>query len=238
MARISKRAKAIRARVDRQKLYGLDEAITLVKDCAKAKFDESIDVAVQLGVDPKKSDQVVRGSVVMPAGTGKSVRVAVFTQGPKADEARAAGADIVGMEDLAERIRGGNLDFDVVVASPDAMRVVGALGQILGPRGLMPNPKVGTVTPNVAEAVRNAKAGQVQYRTDKGGIIHATIGRASFQPDALTTNLRALVEALQRAKPASSKGVYLRKVALSSTMGVGVRVDSATFAVAGSAQGR
>ena len=236
MAKLTKRAKTIRAKVDSQKLYPLDTAITLVKDCATAKFDESIDVAVQLGVDPKKSDQVVRGSVVLPAGTGKSVRVAVFTQGPKADEARAAGADIVGMEDLAERIRGGNLDFDVVIASPDAMRVVGALGQILGPRGLMPNPKVGTVTPNVAEAVRNAKAGQVQYRTDKGGIIHATIGRASFQPDALQTNLRALIEALQRAKPASSKGVYLRKVALSSTMGAGVRVDTASVVAAAGPQ--
>lgn len=234
MARIPKRVKAIRAKVDRQKLYGLDDAIALVKECANAKFDESIDVAVQLGVDAKKSDQVVRGSVVLPAGTGKSVRVAVFTQGPKADEARAAGADIVGMEDLAERIRGGNIDFDVVVASPDAMRVVGTLGQILGPRGLMPNPKVGTVTPNVAEAVRNAKAGQVQYRTDKAGIIHATLGRASFQPDALQTNLRALIEALQRAKPASSKGVYLRKVALSSTMGVGVRIDVVNLTAAGS----
>ena len=233
MAKLTKRAKTIRAKVDSQKLYPLDTAITLVKDCATAKFDESIDVAVQLGVDPKKSDQVVRGSVVLPAGTGKSVRVAVFTQGPKADEARAAGADIVGMEDLAERIRGGNLDFDVVIASPDAMRVVGALGQILGPRGLMPNPKVGTVTPNVAEAVRNAKAGQVQYRTDKAGIIHASIGRASFQPDALQSNLRALIEALQRAKPASSKGIYLRKVALSSTMGAGVRVDAGAFTAAG-----
>ena len=226
MARLTKRAKMVRAKVDSQKLYPLEAAISLVKECATAKFDESVDVAVQLGVDPKKSDQVVRGSVVLPAGTGKSVRVAVFTQGPKADEARSAGADIVGMEDLAERIRGGNLDFDVVIASPDAMRVVGGLGQILGPRGLMPNPKVGTVTPNVAEAVRNAKAGQVQYRTDKAGIIHATIGRASFQPDALQTNLRALIEALQRAKPANSKGIYLRKVALSSTMGAGVRVDT------------
>lgn len=236
MAKITKRVKTIRAKVDSQKLYPVEAAIGLVKDCATAKFDESVDVAVQLGVDPKKSDQVVRGSVVLPAGTGKSVRVAVFTQGPKADEARAAGADIVGMEDLAERVRGGNLDFDVVIASPDAMRVVGALGQILGPRGLMPNPKVGTVTPNVAEAVRNAKAGQVQYRTDKGGIIHATIGRASFQPDALQTNLRALIEALQRAKPASSKGVYLRKVALSSTMGVGVRVDTASVVAAAGSQ--
>jgi large subunit ribosomal protein L1 len=193
-----------------------------------AKFDESIDVAVQLGVDAKKSDQVVRGSVVLPSGTGKSVRVAVFTQGAKADEARAAGADIVGMEDLAEKVKAGQMDFDIVVASPDAMRVVGGLGQILGPRGLMPNPKVGTVTADVATAVKNAKAGQVQYRTDKAGIIHATIGRASFQPEALRANLTALIEALNRAKPSSSKGIYLRKVALSSTMGAGVKVDTAS----------
>jgi large subunit ribosomal protein L1 len=230
MAGQSKRVKAIRAQVDRQKTYPLVDALTLVKTCAKAKFDESIDVAVQLGVDPKKSDQVVRGAVVMPAGTGKSVRVAVFTQGDKVAEAKAAGADIVGMEDLAERIKGGALDFDIVIASPDAMRVVGQLGQILGPRGLMPNPKVGTVTADVATAVRNAKAGQVQYRTDKSGIIHATIGRASFENEALESNLRALVEALNRAKPASSKGIYLRKVAVSSTMGVGVKVDTASIA--------
>ena len=201
-------------------------------ECATAKFDESIDVAVQLGVDPKKSDQVVRGAVVMPAGTGKSVRVAVFTQGPKADEARAAGADIVGMDDLAEQVKAGNLNFDVVIASPDAMRVVGTLGQILGPRGLMPNPKVGTVTPDVATAVKNAKAGQVQYRTDKAGIIHAGVGRASFQVDALETNIRALVEALNRARPSAAKGIYLRKVAVSSTMGIGVRVDPAAFSAA------
>ena len=226
MARLSKRAKAIRAKVDSRKLYPVVDAIALVKECAVAKFDESIDVAVQLGVDAKKSDQVVRGSVVLPAGTGKSVRVAVFTQGAKADEARAAGADVVGMEDLAEKVKAGQLDFDIVIASPDAMRVVGGLGQILGPRGLMPNPKVGTVTPDVATAVKNAKAGQVQYRTDKAGIVHATIGRASFQPDALKTNLSALIEALNRAKPASSKGIYLRKVAVSSTMGIGVRVDT------------
>ncbi|HMS79423.1 MAG TPA: 50S ribosomal protein L1 [Burkholderiaceae bacterium] len=229
MARLSKRAKAIRAKVDTRKLYPVVDAIALVKECSVAKFDESIDVAVQLGVDAKKSDQVVRGSVVLPAGTGKSVRVAVFTQGAKADEARAAGADIVGMEDLAEKVKAGQLDFDVVIASPDAMRVVGGLGQILGPRGLMPNPKVGTVTPDVVTAVRNAKAGQVQYRTDKAGIIHATIGRASFQPDALKTNLSALIEALNRAKPASSKGIYLRKVAVSSTMGIGVRVDTSSL---------
>ena len=200
-----------------------------MRSCATAKFDESIDVAVQLGIDAKKSDQLVRGSVVLPAGTGKSVRVAVFTSGAKADEARAAGAEIVGMEDLAERVKAGQIDFDVVIASPDAMRVVGTLGQILGPRGLMPNPKVGTVTPDVVTAVKNAKAGQVQYRTDKAGIIHCTIGRASFAEDALTTNLRALIDALNRAKPATSKGVYLRKVALSSTMGVGVKLDVSAF---------
>jgi large subunit ribosomal protein L1 len=230
MARLSKRTKALREKVDSRKLYPVVDAIALVKECAVAKFDESIDVAVQLGVDAKKSDQVVRGSVVLPAGTGKSVRVAVFTQGAKADEARAAGADIVGMEDLAEKVKAGQLDFDVVIASPDAMRVVGGLGQILGPRGLMPNPKVGTVTPDVTTAVKNAKAGQVQYRTDKAGIIHATIGRASFQPDALRSNLSALIEALNRAKPASSKGIYLRKVAVSSTMGIGVRVDTQSLA--------
>jgi large subunit ribosomal protein L1 len=230
MAKVSKRLQAVAAKVDRNKLYAIDEALSLVKECATAKFDESIDVAVQLGVDAKKSDQVVRGSVVLPAGTGKSVRVAVFAQGEKAEQARAAGADIVGMEDLAEQVKAGNLNFDVVIASPDTMRVVGTLGQILGPRGLMPNPKVGTVTPDVATAVRNAKAGQVQYRVDKGGIIHATIGRASFEPTALRTNLSALLEALQKSKPATSKGVYLRKIALSSTMGGGVRVDQTSLA--------
>ncbi|MCO5121896.1 MAG: 50S ribosomal protein L1 [Burkholderiaceae bacterium] len=230
MAGMSKRVKAIRAKVDRQKTYPLGDALNLVKECAKAKFDESVDVAVQLGVDPRKSDQVVRGAVVMPAGTGKAVRVAVFTQGEKAAEAQAAGADIVGMEDLAETIKGGTIDFDIVIASPDAMRVVGQLGQILGPRGLMPNPKVGTVTPDVATAVKNAKAGQVQYRTDKAGIIHATIGRASFGNEALESNMRALIEALNRARPASAKGIYLRKVAVSSTMGVGVKVDTASIA--------
>jgi large subunit ribosomal protein L1 len=226
MATTTKRAKALRGKVDSRKLYPVTDAIALVKECAVAKFDESIDVAVQLGVDAKKSDQVVRGSVVLPAGTGKSVRVAVFTQGAKADEARAAGADIVGMEDLAEQVKAGNLNFDIVIASPDAMRVVGGLGQILGPRGLMPNPKVGTVTADVVTAIKNARAGQVQYRTDKAGIIHATIGRASFEPAALRSNLAALVDALARAKPASSKGIYLRKIAVSSTMGIGVRVDT------------
>ncbi|MCO5107878.1 MAG: 50S ribosomal protein L1 [Burkholderiaceae bacterium] len=230
MAKISKRTKAIHAKVDRQKAYPLADALAVVKSCATAKFDESIDVAVQLGVDPRKSDQVVRGSVVLPAGTGRAVRVAVFTQGEKAAEAQAAGADIVGMEDLAEQVKAGNLNFDVVIASPDAMKVVGTLGQILGPRGLMPNPKVGTVTPDVATAVKNAKAGQVQYRTDKAGIIHATIGRASFGNEALESNMRALIEALNRARPASAKGIYLRKVAVSSTMGVGVKVDTASIA--------
>jgi large subunit ribosomal protein L1 len=229
MAKLSKRAKALKEKVNRTALHPLGDALALVKECAIAKFDESIDVAVQLGIDAKKSDQVVRGSVVMPSGTGKTVRVAVFTQGPKADEAREAGADVVGLEDLAEQVKAGNINFDIVIASPDAMRVVGTLGQILGPRGLMPNPKVGTVTPDVATAVKNARAGQVQYRTDKAGIVHAGIGRASFSPEALEANLRALIEALTRAKPATSKGVYLRKVAVSSTMGVGVRVDPAAF---------
>jgi large subunit ribosomal protein L1 len=229
MARMTKRQKAIRAQVDRQKLYPLGDALSLVKQCATARFDESIDVAVNLGIDAKKSDQVVRGSVVLPAGTGKTVRVAVFTQGAKADEARAAGADIVGMEDLAEQVKAGQMNFDIVIATPDAMRVVGSLGQILGPRGLMPNPKVGTVTPDVTTAVRNAKAGQVQYRTDKAGIVHATIGRASFGVEQLETNIRALVDALNRARPANAKGIYLKKVAVSSTMGVGVRVDAGSF---------
>src|SRR5690554_1840388 len=229
MAKLSKRAAAIAAKIDRDTLYPLEQALSLIKETATAKFDESIDVAVQLGVDPKKSDQIVRGSVVLPAGTGKDVRVAVFAQGDKADEAREAGADIVGLDDLAESIKAGQLDFDIVIATPDTMRVVGALGQILGPRGLMPNPRVGTVTPDVVTAVKNAKAGQVQYRTDKAGIIHATIGRASFEVDQLQTNLSALIDALQKARPAASKGVYLRKVAVSSTMGGGARVDVASL---------
>ena len=229
MAKLTKRQKALAGKVDSTKLYPIDNALALVKECATAKFDESIDVAVQLGIDAKKSDQVVRGAVVMPNGTGKSKRVAVFAQGAKADEARAAGADIVGMEDLAEQVKAGNLNFDVVIASPDTMRVVGTLGQILGPRGLMPNPKVGTVTPDVATAVKNAKAGQVQFRVDKAGIVHSTLGRRSFEGDKLKGNLQALIEALNKAKPASSKGVYLRKVAVSSTMGVGVRVDVASI---------
>jgi large subunit ribosomal protein L1 len=235
MAALTKRQKALAGKVDSTKLYSLETALALVKECATAKFDESIDVAVQLGIDAKKSDQVVRGAVVLPNGTGKTKRVAVFAQGAKADEARAAGADVVGMDDLAEQVKAGNLDFDVVIASPDTMRIVGTLGQILGPRGLMPNPKVGTVTPDVAQAVRNAKAGQVQFRVDKAGIVHSTIGRRSFDSDKLAGNLRALVEALNKAKPASSKGVYLRKVAVSSTMGVGARVDVATLSSAASA---
>ena len=232
MAKLTKRQKATAGKVDSTRLYPLGDALDLVKSCATAKFDESIDVAVQLGIDAKKSDQVVRGAVVMPNGTGKTKRVAVFAQGPKAEEAKAAGADVVGMDDLAEKVKAGQLDFDVVIASPDTMRVVGTLGQILGPRGLMPNPKVGTVTPDVATAVRNAKAGQVQFRVDKAGIVHATIGRRSFEADKLEGNLRALIEALNKAKPASSKGVYLRKVAVSSTMGVGARVDVASLAAA------
>jgi len=229
MARLSKRTRAIRAQVKPNTSYALADALKMIKETASAKFDESVDVAVVLGIDAKKSDQSVRGSVVLPAGTGKSVRVAVFTQGAKADEARAAGADIVGFDDLAAKVKEGFMEFDVVIASPDAMRVVGQLGQILGPRGLMPNPKVGTVTPDVAGAVRNAKAGQVQFRADKAGIVHCTIGRASFDADRLKTNMTALVDALNKAKPASSKGVYLRKIALSSTMGIGVRVDLTTL---------
>jgi large subunit ribosomal protein L1 len=230
MAKLSKRIQSIRSAVDRGKVYPLAEALTIAKQNASAKFDESIDVSVNLGVDAKKSDQLVRGSVVLPQGTGKSVRVAVFAQADKAQEAKDAGADVVGFEDLAEQIKGGNIDFEVAIASPDAMRVVGQLGQILGPRGLMPNPKVGTVTPNVAEAVKNAKAGQVQYRTDKAGIIHCSIGRASFTEDALAENLKALIDALNKAKPASTKGVYLKKISVSSTMGPGLRVDQASVA--------
>lgn len=225
MAKLCKRMKALNAKVEANKLYTAVEALELIKETAVAKFDESVDVAVQLGIDPRKSDQAVRGAVVMPEGTGKTVRVAVFTQGAKAEEALAAGADIVGFDDLAAKVKAGELDFDVVIASPDAMRVVGQLGQILGPRGLMPNPKVGTVTPNVAQAVKNAKAGQVQFRADKAGIIHAPIGRASFTADRLQKNLVALIDQLNKLKPASSKGQYLRKVAVSSTMGIGVRVD-------------
>jgi large subunit ribosomal protein L1 len=229
MAKLSKRTQAIRKKVDTQKVYPAADALKLVKECATAKFDESVDVAVQLGIDAKKSDQSVRGSVVLPAGSGKTKRVAVFAQGAKADEARAAGADVVGFDDLAAKIKEGFMDFDVVIASPDAMRVVGGLGQILGPRGLMPNPKVGTVTPDVVQAVKNAKAGQVQFRADKAGIVHASIGRASFDVERLTTNLTALIDALNKSKPATAKGVFLRKVAVSSTMGIGVRVDAGTL---------
>jgi len=225
-AQLTKRIKAIKPKVDRAKNYALTDALGLAKETATAKFNESIDIAVMLGVDAKKSDQTVRGSVVMPSGTGKSVRVAVFAQGEKAEQARAAGADIVGLEDLAEKVKAGQMDFDVVIATPDTMRIVGTLGQILGPRGLMPNPKVGTVTPNVTEAVKNAKAGQVQYRTDKNGIIQCTIGRANFTVDQLKLNVQALVEALNKAKPPASKGIYLKKIAISSTMGVGIRVDT------------
>ena len=230
MAKLTKKQKALLGKVDPTKLYALTDAWALVKECATAKFDESIDVAVQLGVDAKKSDQVVRGAVVLPNGTGKITRVAVFAQGAKAEEAKAAGADVVGMDDLAARVKTGDMPFDVVIAAPDAMRVVGTLGQILGPRGLMPNPKVGTVTPDVATAVKNAKAGQIQFRVDKAGIIHGTIGRRSFEADKLEGNLLALIEALNKAKPATSKGQYLRKVAVSSTMGIGVRVDTQSLA--------
>jgi large subunit ribosomal protein L1 len=227
---MGKRIDALRAKIDRNKLYPVQEALNLVKEAAAAKFNESVDVSVNLGIDARKSDQLVRGAIVLPNGTGKTTRVAVFAQGAQAEAARAAGADIVGFEDLAEQVKGGMLDFDVAIATPDAMRIVGALGQILGPRGLMPNPKVGTVTPDAATAVKNAKAGQVQYRTDKGGIVHCTIGQASFSVDQLQGNLAALVDALTKAKPASSKGMYLKKVSVSSTMGPGVRVDQATLA--------
>lgn len=224
-SKYGKRITALRATVDRNKLYPVDEALALAKKNAVAKFDESIDVSVNLGVDVRKSDQTVRGSVVLPAGTGKTVRVAVFAQGEKAKEAEEAGADVIGFDDLAAKVKGGFLDFDVVIATPDAMKVVGQLGQVLGPRGLMPNPKVGTVSADVTTAVKNAKAGQVQYRTDKAGIVHCTIGRASFADGALKQNLLALIEALNKAKPASSKGVYLRRVSVSSTMGAGIRVE-------------
>ena len=230
MAHISKRYKALIAKIDRNKLYAMNDALNLAKETAKAKFDESIDIAINLGIDARKSDQLVRGAVVLPKGTGKTVRIAVFAQGAKAEEAKSAGADVVGFEDLAESIKAGNMDFDVVIASPDAMRIVGQLGQILGPRGLMPNPKVGTVSVDVAGAVRNAKAGQVQYRTDKNGVVQCTIGRASFTPEALRENLLALVDALNKARPAAAKGVYLKKVSVSSTMGVGIRIEQASLA--------
>lgn len=228
MAKLSKHQKTVQEHLERGKAYPVVEAFGLVKELAAAKFQESVDVSVNLGVDPKKSDQAVRGSTVLPHGTGKTVRVAVFTQGENADAAKEAGADIVGMDDLAESVKGGELNFDVVIASPDAMRVVGKLGQILGPRGLMPNPKVGTVTPDIAAAVKNAKAGQVRYRTDKSGIIHCQIGTVGFEVDALKENLEALLADLNKAKPASSKGQYMKRVSISSTMGPGVIVDQAT----------
>jgi large subunit ribosomal protein L1 len=219
----------MRAKVDRDKSYPAQQALKLVKEGATAKFNESVDVSLNLGIDASKSDQTVRGTVVLPQGTGKSVRIAVFAQGDKAQQAKDAGADIVGFEDLANEVKGGKLDFDVVIASPDAMRVVGQLGQILGPRGLMPNPKVGTVTQDLAAAIRNAKAGQIQYRADKTGIVQCTIGRASFSVDALVENLKTLVDAVNKSKPSSVKGIFLKKVSVSSTMGVGVRVDQASL---------
>ena len=225
MAKLSKRAKALSAKVEANKLYPAADALALVKECATAKFDESVDVAVQLGIDPRKSDQLVRGSVVLPRGTGKPVRVAVFTQGGKVEEAKAAGADIVGMEDLAEKVKAGQLDFDVVIASPDAMRVVGSLGQILGPRGLMPNPKTGTVTTDVAKAIAEVKGGKISFRVDKAANLHALIGKASFTAEQLAQNYGALIEEVLRLKPSSAKGIYLRKVTLSSTMGPGIPVD-------------
>jgi large subunit ribosomal protein L1 len=230
MAKLSKRAQAIAEKVESGKFYAIDDALALLKDMPAAKFVEAVDVAVNLGVDPRKSDQVVRSATVLPHGTGKTVRVAVFTQGANADAAKEAGADVVGMDELADEMKKGDLNYDVVIASPDAMRVVGQLGQILGPRGLMPNPKVGTVSPDVAAAVKNAKAGQVRYRTDKSGIIHCSIGKVDFAVDALRENLIALLADLQKAKPSSAKGVYLKKISVSTTMGPGVPVDVATVA--------
>lgn len=231
MARLSKRQKAIREKVDSTKLYAAEDAFALLKQLSSVKFEESVDVAVNLGVDPRKSDQVVRGSTVLPNGAGKSVRVAVFAQGAAAEAAVAAGAEKVGMESLAEEIKAGNLDFDVVIAAPDAMRVVGALGQILGPRGLMPNPKVGTVTPDVAQAVKNAKSGQARFRTDKAGIIHASIGKVNFEPTALKENLEALLNDLKKLKPSSAKGIYMKRVTVSSTMGPGLALDQSTLSI-------
>jgi len=231
MAKLSKRMAEIRSKIDRTRQYPVDEGLALLKECTRAKFDESVDAAINLGVDPRKSDQNVRGSSVLPNGTGKQVRVAVFTQGENAEKATAAGADVVGMQDLAESMKGGDLNYDVVIASPDAMGVVGQLGQLLGPRGLMPNPKVGTVSADVATAVRNAKAGQVRYRTDKGGIIHCTIGKSSFEVEKLRENLIYLLNDLKRAKPSSSKGVYLKKVSISTTMGVGLALDQTSLGI-------
>ena len=228
---ITKKRKLINEKIDKEKLYSADEALALVKEFASAKFEESIDVSINLGVDPKQSDQVVRGSTVLPNGTGKTVRVAVFAQGENAEKAKSVGADIVGFEDLAEEIKSGKMDFEVVIATPDAMRIVGQLGQILGPRGLMPNPKVGTVTPDVETAVKNAKAGQVRYRTDKAGIIHCTIGSSKFEVNKLHENLNALLSDLKKAKPASAKGIYLKKMTMSSTMGPGIKVDQGSLGV-------
>ena len=231
MAKMTKRMKTIAGKIEPGKAYAATEAFSLLKELSSVKFDESVDVSINLGVDPRKSDQVVRGSTVLPNGTGKDVRVAVFTQGDNADAAREAGADLVGMEDLADDVKAGKMDFDVVIASPDAMRIVGQLGQILGPRGLMPNPKVGTVTPNVAEAVKNAKSGQVQFRTDKGGIIHCTIGKSTFEPSALQQNLEALIADLKKLKPSSAKGIYLKRVSVSTTMGPGLSLDQASMEI-------
>jgi large subunit ribosomal protein L1 len=231
MANVGKRMRAIQEKIQPGKSYPIDDALSLIKDCASAKFLESIDVAVNLGVDPRKSDQVVRGATVLPNGTGKTVRVAVFAQGANAEAAKEAGADIVGFEDLAEQVKAGQMNFDVVIASPDAMRVVGQLGPILGPRGLMPNPKVGTVTPDVAGAVRNAKGGQVRYRTDKTGIIHCSIGKSNFEVQALRENLQLLLADLQKAKPATAKGIYVKRITVSSTMGPGIPVDQGSLAV-------
>ena len=230
MAKLSKKAKLIKSKVDKTKQYSVTEAVQILKELGTAKFNEAIDVSVNLGVDPRKSDQNVRGATVLPNGTGKTVRVAVFTQGPNADAAKAAGADIVGMEDLAELVKKGEMNFDVVIASPDAMRVVGQLGQILGPRGLMPNPKVGTVTADVATAVKNAKSGQVRYRTDKSGIIHTTLGKVTFDAAAIQGNLEALLADLRRAKPTAAKGIYIKKITLSSTMGPGLWLDPSSIA--------
>lgn len=229
MAGLSKRARAFREKIEPQKRYDLMEALGLLKECATTKFDETVEAAINLGVDPRKSDQIVRGSTVLPKGSGKTVKVAVFAQGAQADEARAADAEHVGMADLAEQIQGGLMDFDVVIAAPDAMSAVGKLGKLLGPRGLMPNPKVGTVTQDIAQAVRNAKAGQVRYRTDKNGIIHCGIGKASFSPEDLKENLNSLLGDLNKAKPSSAKGVYLKKISLSTTMGPGLIVDQGTL---------
>ena len=231
MAKLSKRVRAYKEKIEAGKLYPIDEAVTLLNELSTVKFAESIDISINLGVDPKKSDQVVRGATVLPNGTGKDVRVAVFAQGDKADEASAAGADIVGMDDLAASIKEGNLDFDVAIATPDAMRVVGQLGQVLGPRGLMPNPRLGTVTPDVAQAVKNAKAGQVRYRTDKNGIIHGGVGKVGFEPTAIKENIEALIADLKKTKPATAKGTYFKKVTLSTTMGAGILIDQASLVV-------